>query len=86
MVDSHSGTPSVQPQRIQLSRRAGWKMPPNTVKVDRSTKWGNPFIVGAQGNVAQCVYWYGLMLGGYLLLGEGKDCCDRHGGKEASSG
>lgn len=21
-------------------------MPPNTVKVDRTTKWGNPFIVG----------------------------------------
>lgn len=31
------------PQRIQLSRKKGWRMPPNTVKVDRSTKWGNPF-------------------------------------------
>lgn len=31
------------PERIQLSRRKGWRMPPNTVKVDRSTKWGNPF-------------------------------------------
>ncbi len=33
------------PQRIQLSRRKGWKLPPNTVKVDRTTKWGNPFKV-----------------------------------------
>lgn len=33
-------------ERIQLSRRKGWKMPPNTVKVDRSTRWGNPFIIG----------------------------------------
>jgi hypothetical protein len=33
------------PQRIQLSRKKGWRMPPNTVKVDRSTKWGNPFII-----------------------------------------
>jgi len=33
-------------QRIQLSRRRGWRMPPNTVKVDRSTKWGNPFRIG----------------------------------------
>lgn len=31
------------PRRIQLSRVKGWRMPPNTVKVDRSTKWGNPF-------------------------------------------
>ncbi|TGR83547.1 DUF4326 domain-containing protein [Mesorhizobium sp. M2D.F.Ca.ET.223.01.1.1] len=29
-------------ERIQLSRRKGWKMPPNTIKVDRTTKWGNP--------------------------------------------
>lgn len=33
----------MKPQRIQLSRRKGWRMPPNTVKVDRATKWGNPF-------------------------------------------
>lgn len=31
------------PKRIQLKRTKGWKMPPNTVKVDRTTKWGNPF-------------------------------------------
>jgi hypothetical protein len=31
------------PCRIQLSRKRGWRMPPNTVKVDRTTKWGNPF-------------------------------------------
>jgi hypothetical protein len=30
------------PDRVTLSRRAGWRMPPNTVKVDRTTKWGNP--------------------------------------------
>jgi hypothetical protein len=34
------------PDRVQLSRRAGWRMPPNTMKVDRSTEWGNPFSVG----------------------------------------
>jgi hypothetical protein len=31
------------PQRIRLSRAKGWRMPPNTVKVDRSSRWGNPF-------------------------------------------
>ncbi len=34
------------PSRITLSRAKGWRMPENTVKVDRSTKWGNPFKVG----------------------------------------
>lgn len=33
------------PQRIQLRRTKGWRMPPNTVKVDRSTQWGNPWRV-----------------------------------------
>jgi hypothetical protein len=37
------------PERIQLSRRRGWRMPPNTVKVDRSTRWGNPFCIGDDG-------------------------------------
>jgi hypothetical protein len=47
------------PERIQLSRKKGWRMPPNTVKVARgrgfSTRepgdggWGNPFIVGTPG-------------------------------------
>src|SRR6185312_714926 len=31
------------PKRIQLSRTKGYKMPSNTIKVDRSTRWGNPF-------------------------------------------
>jgi hypothetical protein len=31
------------PKRIQLRRTKGWRMPANTVKVDRSAKYGNPF-------------------------------------------
>lgn len=38
-----------RPVRIQLSRTKGWKMPPNTVKVDRSTQWGNPWAAGRTG-------------------------------------
>lgn len=34
------------PARITLSRAKGWRMPENTVKVDRTTRWGNPFRVG----------------------------------------
>jgi len=33
------------PERIQLRRTKGWRMPPNTVKVDRRSKWGNPFTI-----------------------------------------
>lgn len=38
-----------KPIRVRLSRAKGWRMPPNTVKVDRSTKWGNPFVAGDVG-------------------------------------
>jgi hypothetical protein len=37
------------PVRVQLRRRRGWRMPPDTVKVDRSTRYGNPFRVGDPG-------------------------------------
>ena len=37
------------PERVQLSREKGWKMPPNTVKVDRSTRWGNPNLASHHG-------------------------------------
>lgn len=31
------------PERIQLRRTRGWRMPEGSIKVDRTTKWGNPF-------------------------------------------
>lgn len=37
------------PERIQLSRKKGFRLPPNTLKVDRSTKWGNPFVRHGEG-------------------------------------
>jgi hypothetical protein len=39
------------PERIQLSRAKGWRMPPNTVKVDRSTVYGNPWGIGSPGRL-----------------------------------
>ena len=39
----------VMPIRVQLSRRKGWKMPPNTVSVARPTRWGNPYTVEKWG-------------------------------------
>lgn len=34
------------PLRVQLKRTQGWRMPAGTVKVDRTTKWGNPYKFG----------------------------------------
>ena len=34
------------PERIQLRRTKGWRMPPDTVKVARPTRYGNPHRVG----------------------------------------
>ena len=59
----------MKPQRIQLSRKKGWRMPPNTIKVDRTTRWGNPCIVGVHGTREQCVKWLGYALRGYIVLG-----------------
>lgn len=39
------------PVRIQLQRTKGWTMPANTVKVDRSTKWGNPWTAANSGRI-----------------------------------
>lgn len=43
------------PCRVQLRRTKGWKMPANTVKVDRSTRWGNSFTVAECGSAADAV-------------------------------
>ncbi|UZW55519.1 DUF4326 domain-containing protein [Sphingobium sp. JS3065] len=44
-----------KPARVQLSRAKGWRMPPDTVKVDRSTKWGNPYPVDAKRTAPMAV-------------------------------
>lgn len=41
----------MNPQRIQLSRKKGWRLPPDTVKIDRTTVWGNPFIPGEMSGI-----------------------------------
>lgn len=37
------------PERIQLRRAAGWRMPTGAVKVDRGTAFGNPYRVEQHG-------------------------------------
>jgi hypothetical protein len=33
------------PQRLRLSRRKGYRLPADAVKVSRQTRWGNPFAI-----------------------------------------
>lgn len=40
------------PKRIQRRRTKGWRLPEGAVVVDRSTKWGNPFMVHGDGFAA----------------------------------
>lgn len=45
------------PKRVVLRRTKGWRMPANTVKVDRTTRWGNPFRpedCGSRANAVAC--------------------------------
>ncbi len=35
------------PERIQLSRKKGWRKPEGTVVVARPSIWGNPFSIGS---------------------------------------
>ena len=56
------------PERIQLKRTKGWRMPAGVVKVDRSTKWGNPWRVGEAGieTAAEAVRMFRARLDGPL--------------------
>lgn len=57
------------PVRVQLSRKKGWKMPENTVKVSRPSKWGNRYKVGEFGSAEECVdaYAHGVGVAGGVI-------------------
>lgn len=48
----------MKPIRVQLSRKKGFRLPPNTVKVDRSTVYGNRYKIGGLPtmHVDGCIY------------------------------
>ncbi len=55
-------------ERVQLRRTKGWRMPPDTVKVDRSTRWGNPFVIGRDGSQAECVQRFRDLMAGQVVV------------------
>jgi len=60
------------PQRVKLSRAKGWRMPPNTVKVDRTTRWGNPYTPAESGSIAEAVARHARWMRGELPAPDGK--------------
>ncbi|MDE1906433.1 MAG: DUF4326 domain-containing protein [Rhodospirillales bacterium] len=68
---------SEKPQRIQLSRKKGWKMPEYTIKVDRSSGFGNPFPItkATMHHMGQSrpVFWIGTEYGPGEWMRETKD-------------
>lgn len=45
------------PVRVQLSRAKDWRMLEGAVKVDRTTRWGNPYTVGEPVDMKQARRW-----------------------------
>jgi hypothetical protein len=67
MAKPIAASPALQrPQRVQLKRSAGWKMPANTLKVDRTTRWGNPFTAADCGSIAAAVAQHGRWMRGEI--------------------
>ena len=62
----------MKPKRIQLRRTKGWKLPPNTVVVSRPSKWGNPYVVGKDGNTISCLFQYHILLCSVMANDENK--------------
>ena len=74
MTRAAASTPAAaRPQRVQLKRSAGWKMPANTVKVDRTTRWGNPFTPAECGSVAAAVAQHGRWMRGEIAAPGGAE-------------
>jgi hypothetical protein len=72
-------------RRIQLHRKKGWRMPANTVKVDRSTMFGNPFPVEVYGR-AGAIDRFRSWLNGQMSAQEMSQCarCDRWAAHDVS--
>ena len=78
MTSCHRGisAPARQPVRLQLSRRKGFNLQEHSrqvngldaVKVDRTTPWGNPFIVGRDGTAEYCVKLFSYLMSATVCL------------------
>lgn len=58
------------PRRIQRKRTKGWRAPEGAVYVGRGSEWGNPFVIGVDGDAAECVELYADYMLPYRHRGE----------------
>jgi hypothetical protein len=58
----------MKPRGIQRSRAKGWRLPPGAICVDRSTAWGNPFVVGRDGTAQECFELHSYLLSGLIRV------------------
>ena len=63
------------PVRVQLSRKKGWRMPENTVKVARPSRWGNPFLADELG-LDRCIDMFRDTLRGFFSPSKVADLSD----------
>jgi hypothetical protein len=63
--------PRSGPRRIQLQRTKGWRKPAGAIVVARPSRWGNPFLLGLDGDRELIVRRYREALGdGKLAFSE----------------
>jgi Domain of unknown function (DUF4326) len=65
--------PEFAPHRVQLKRTKGWKIPAKTLKIDRTTRWGNPFTAQQCGSVALAVANHGAWMRGEMIAPDGRE-------------
>ena len=70
------------PSRAQLRRTAGWRKPPGVVVVARPSRWGNPFVVGRDGDRAECVARYRRALEAGELRFTVEEACSQLAGRD----
>jgi hypothetical protein len=71
-ADTTPADTGARPQRLQLKRSKGWRMPENATKVDRSTRWGNPFTIEACGSAEAAVARHAAWLRGEAIAPGGQ--------------
>jgi Domain of unknown function (DUF4326) len=58
---------SIKPIGVQRKRTKGFKLPPNTVCVNRGTTWGNPYKVGPERPAENACYLFSTdLLSGHI--------------------
>ncbi|GGK10751.1 hypothetical protein GCM10010123_45890 [Pilimelia anulata] len=59
----------MSPARVQMSRRTPWRpQHPDAVRVDRATRWGNPFPVDQHGRAEAIARYRAALLAGELAV------------------